>query len=73
MSEECTIIIKVTHDEYVKLTKYAEDDPIETSVNDYVRQLVRVFLEEAENIEDESAVSLEEHIEKAENEVEQNE
>ena len=46
MSDECTIIVKVSTEEYIELTKYAEDDPIKTSVNEYVRNIVKAFLEE---------------------------
>ena len=46
MSEECTIIIKVLHDDYVELTKYAESDPRHLSVNDFVRELVKAFLDD---------------------------
>ena len=44
MSDECTIIVKVSHDDYVTLTKYAESDPTLISVNELVEEMTRDFI-----------------------------
>ena len=41
MSDECTIIVKVSRDEYVELTKYAGSDPTAMSVNELCEEIIK--------------------------------
>lgn len=68
MSGECTIIVKVSLEEYKALTEYGEQDPRKLSVNDVVGEIINVFLDELKV--DEPAIKLEEHIEKSIEEIE---